>query len=521
MFHNPAFLLSLGVLKVSAKSTRFFGVLLIAIAIIIPLVLFSTGFFAPATERVLPGIEVMGKSLGGVNKTEGLEILSELEKNLRARRVILRYNDLSWPLLPNEAGFCLNKEVIMDQALSAGRQGSPLQRWKDRNHMKMAGCVIDPVFEFDQEKLAGRVKELTQEITEEPKDATLKIGDNDSVVVLPSHNGVGVDFDRLKKDLSTVLKSGGKPEVFLTLAPVAPARTTETVHSMGVNTLLAKYTTGFDPANVSRTYNISVAARALDELLIMPDHVVSFNEVVGPRSSEAGYKTALVIINNEFVDGIGGGVCQVSTTLYNCVLLANLEIVERTCHSLPVGYVPIGRDATVVYDALDFKFRNNTESYLYLKSYVYGGQVTFKIFGNVADKKDVSISTWITREIESGVIYEDDPNLPKGEQLVKQEGASGFMASGERVVMSNGRVEKREAISFSEYSPMNKIITVGTSEKAVPQIAPSTPSSGVVRPPGQQNELPDRLYGSGQDAETGSRGGEAGNRDVPETKPPR
>ncbi len=504
----------------SAKSTRVIGVLLLVIAIVIPLVFLSTGFFAPASERVLPGVEVMGTSLGGMNKAEGVETLSELEKNLRATRVVLSYHGRSWSLLLNEAGFCLNKEAIMEQAFSAGRQGSPIQRWRDRNHIKMAGCAISPVFEFDQEKLAGRVRELTREITEEPKDATLKIVDNDSIVVVPGQNGIGVDFDRLKRDLSTVLKDGEKPEVSLTLAPVAPTRTTETVESMGVNGLLARYTTGFDSSNVSRTYNISVAARALDELLIMPGHVVSFNEVVGPRSSEAGYKTALVIINNEFVDGIGGGVCQVSTTLYNCVLLANLEIVERTCHSLPVGYVPIGRDATVVYDALDFKFRNNTDSYLYLKSFVYGGQITFKIYGNTADKKDVSISTWITREIEPGVVYENDPNLPKGEQVVKQEGASGFMASGERVVMLNGKVEKREALSSSEYSPMNKIIAVGTSDTVKPQIAPSTPSPGGIRPPGQQNKPPGRLSdGSGQDAGAGSSGRGAGNRDIPETKP--
>lgn len=495
----------------SVKPTRVVGILLLAVVIVIPLVLISTGFFAPASERILPGIEVMGTSLGGMNKAEGMETLSGIEKDLRATRVVLNYHGRSWPLLLNEAGFYLNKEVIMEQALNAGRQGSPLQRWKERNHIKIAGCAISPVFQFDQEKLTGRVKELTREVTEEPVDATFKIGDNDSVVVVPSQNGVGVDFDRLKKDLSSVITDGGKPEVALSLAPVAPARTTETIESMGVNGLLARYTTGFDSSNVSRTYNISVAARALDELLIMPGHVVSFNEVVGPRSSEAGYKTALVIVNNEFVDGIGGGVCQVSTTLYNCVLLANLEIVERTCHSLPVSYVPIGRDATVVYDALDFKFRNNTDSYLYLSSFVYGGQITFKIYGNTANKKDVSISTWVTREIAAGVVYEDDPNLPKGEQVVKQEGASGFMAAGERVIMSNGIVEKREALSSSEYNPMNKIIAIGTSNTIKPQIAPSTPSPGGVRPPGQQNKPP------GSPSDSSGRG--EGNRNIPGLKP--
>jgi len=263
---------------------------------------------------------------------------------------------------------------------------------------------------------------------------------------------------------------------------------------MNVKGLLGSYTTRFDPSMTSRTYNVSVAAKAFDEMLVLPGHEVSFNKVVGPRSSEAGYKNAPVIVNNEFVDGLGGGVCQVSTTLYNAVLLANLDIVKRTCHSLPVSYVPIGRDATVVYDTVDLVFRNNTDSYLYLKTYIGSGQLTVKIYGNTDYKRDVTINTRITQEIEPQIIYETDPNLPLGEEVVKQEGSKGFRVAAERIVKKNGVVEKKEALPSSYYSPVNKIIAVGSMEQELPQIAPSTPASETFEPvthsPGNQGEPP-------------------------------
>ena len=460
----------------SGKASRIIKIFLIAIIIVVPLLLFSSGFFTTSAEKVLPGVEIMGTELGGLNRQEGITKLAELEQTIRATRVVLNYHGRSWPLLLNEVGFDLNLDSIMTEALNAGRQGSLIQRWQDRKQIGRTGRPLKPIFEFDQEKLDSRVKDLTREITVEPEEASFKINSSDRVTVISSKDGTGVDLEALKKDIASVLLEGVKPEVELNLVPVVPVRTTAVLESMGIDGLLGNYTTWFNAGMVSRSYNISVAAKAFDNLLVMPGQVVSFNEIVGPRSSEAGYKIAPVIVNNELVDGIGGGVCQVSTTLYNSVLLANLEIVERTCHSLPVSYVPIGRDATVVDDALDLRFRNNTSDYLYIKSIVAGGQITIKIYGDTASKREVRVNSWVTEEIAPQVVYEADPNLPKGEQVVKQEGASGFKAYAERIVSFNGIQEKREALPYSDYSPQNKVIAVGTLESA-PKIAPSKPVS--------------------------------------------
>ncbi|MDQ7095666.1 cell wall-binding repeat-containing protein [Desulfosporosinus sp. PR] len=143
---------------------------------------------------------------------------------------------------------------------------------------------------------------------------------------------------------------------------------------------IAQYSTQFDATLVNRTENLCLAAKALNGKLLAPGERFSFNKSVGERTAEAGYKEALIIEGNTFTPGLGGGVCQVSSTLYNAVVLAHLEVLERHPHTLPVGYVPSGQDATVAYPVLDFKFRNSTDSYLLIRSLIEGNTLTFQLY---------------------------------------------------------------------------------------------------------------------------------------------
>ncbi|HWQ43108.1 MAG TPA: cell wall-binding repeat-containing protein [Desulfosporosinus sp.] len=144
--------------------------------------------------------------------------------------------------------------------------------------------------------------------------------------------------------------------------------------------LIGQYSTEFDSTLVNRTENVHLAAMALDGKLLAPGERFSFNDSVGERTNEAGYKEALIIEGNTFTPGLGGGVCQVSSTLYNAVMLAKLEIIERHPHSLPVSYVPSGQDATVAYPVLDFKFRNSTNAYFLIRSLIEGNTLTMQLF---------------------------------------------------------------------------------------------------------------------------------------------
>ena len=148
---------------------------------------------------------------------------------------------------------------------------------------------------------------------------------------------------------------------------------------------LATYTSYYRSSDETRTANLKAAVSKLNNIKIPDDAVFSFNQTVGKRTITAGYETAKVINGGEFVDGLGGGVCQVSSTLFECVLRANVEIVYRTNHSLEIGYVPLGGDATVQWNSKDFKFKNNLGCDVRIKMTCEGGKLTCKLYG----KKDV------------------------------------------------------------------------------------------------------------------------------------
>lgn len=451
------------------------GILLGATAVL------GATFIWSQRDKVIPGVQIQGLPLQGLRKEDGVVEIKKLEKRILAVPAVLKHGEKTWELPLEEIDLHLDAEAMMDVALRLGKEGPFFRQWQQRRQIRQQGYELPLMVNLNQKKFTQKITELTAELGFPPEDASFKITEDDRVEVVPGRDGLQVDAELAYQQLLNSLGKGQvKPIIHLSLVQVKPRRITEAVTAMGLKGLLSAYSTSFDPTNVGRTYNIRVAAAALDGLLVPPGQEISFNQVVGPRSTDAGYKNAQVIINNEFVEGIGGGVCQVSSTLYNAILLANLEILERTNHSLPVAYVPMGRDATVVYGAIDLKFRNNTESYIYIRSSVKGRQLTFKIYGNTDYKAPVTIRTRIIKEIEPETIYQKDPYLKKGEQVVKQEGSKGYQVVAERVVWENNQAQV-EALPPSLYEPVDRIVALGTKEeKEVP----------VFLPPGVSEEQP-------------------------------
>ncbi|MBO8129685.1 MAG: VanW family protein [Peptococcaceae bacterium] len=419
---------------------------------------------------VFEGVYVQDVNLGGLTLPQCLEKLKTLETELQETPVILRYQDYTWSLDLRKVGFELNISAMADKAFSKGREGFFIAQWLKRRELRKKGSRIPLMVSIDRTSLEKEILRLTKDITREPKNAGFTISNDDRVVIIPSEDGFKPELQNAYNRLLDVIQQKPPYTINLHFKRIPPRHSTQDVKNMGINCLLGEYVTTFDPTEVDRSYNISVAASALNNLLILPGEVVSFNETVGPRSQDAGYRKAKVIIQNTFQEGIGGGVCQVSSTLYNALLLSNLEIVERKNHSLPVGYVPIGRDATVVYNYVDLKFRNNTSSYLYIKAAAEESQLVIKIFGNLKFKKPVEIHSWVTEVLEPEIIYEEDPDLEKGKQVIKQKGVRGYRAQAERWVYTKDGL-KKEKLDSSYYHPVDEIIAVGTKE-VPPAIVP-------------------------------------------------
>jgi len=187
--------------------------------------------------------------------------------------------------------------------------------------------------------------------------------------------------------------------------------------------------------------------------------VFSFNGVTGLRIEENGYQEAPVIFEGELVPGIGGGVCQVSSTLYNAVLYSNLEIVERHNHTIPSAYITMGRDATVTDRYLDLRFRNNSDSYIYIASWIEGNRIYAAVYGKKREEDiKVNIRTEIIQQIETTTDIVVDPSLMPGESIVEKEERKGYRIKAYRQVIKDGVPETDEVLSVDFYRPEKGLI---------------------------------------------------------------
>lgn len=194
----------------------------------------------------------------------------------------------------------------------------------------------------------------------------------------------------------------------------------------------------------------------------MPGDVFSYNKVVGKRTVEEGYKDAKIYADGGVVDGLAGGICQISSTLYNAVLLANLEIVERRNHSYTTSYVAAGKDATVVYGAIDFQFKNSRSYPIKIEASVKNGIAEFKIHGMQEENEyEIKIIPVTTGSIPFTTAYVQDPTLAPGQQVVTQVGHAGYKVTTYIEKRLNGQVVSKEVLSNDTYSPMKTIINIG------------------------------------------------------------
>lgn len=418
------------------------------------------------SNTIISGVTVLNSDLSGLTVREAEDKLLLLEKEaIDNKALTLRYGDRSWQLQPQMIGVAMDRGKILEEAIKTGKQGSVIQRWNQWRQAREEGIKIPAHIYIDRTVLDSQLKIVTSEITKQPEDAKLKINPDETVSVVPSRDGIIVDSEKTYREIKKSLERNDMPaEAELSIITVSPEKATQEVIDMGVNVLLSSYTTTFDANDIDRSYNIRVAASALDELLIPPGREFSFNEVVGPRSSEAGYKNAKIIVNQEFVDGLGGGVCQLSSTLYNSVMLADIKILDRTNHSIPVSYVPPGRDATVAYGYIDFRFKNTTPYYLYIKTIFNPSRITVKIYGNKNSRKQVYVKTKVIETFPFKEVYKEDPALKKGEILIIKKGSPGLRVTAEKTVIHNN-IAQTETLPNSLYHPVDQMIIIAPELK--------------------------------------------------------
>lgn len=305
------------------------------------------------------------------------------------------------------------------------------------------------------------------------------IRDEDGNIAV-TESAVGVIFD-MDSALDIMGGHTEEGEVFLIPCEVKqPAHTKEELEEALFRDTLGSYKTSYATSSANRASNIALATSSISGVVLMPGEVFSFNTSVGERTVARGYKLAGAYVAGETVDQVGGGICQVSSTLYNTVLLSNLEIVERRNHQMTVSYVPMGRDATVNWGTTDFRFKNNTEYPVKLVGKIEGKSVTISAIGTeTIENKKIEIVTQTVSTIEPAVETIEDATKPVGYSETTQKGSNGYVVEAKRVVYSNGEALSEEGLVRSRYNPKKTIITVGTMEPEV-----TLPADDYTMPPG-------------------------------------
>jgi len=396
-----------------------------------------------AKNTVIPtGTKVDDLDLSGTPVSEvPIKIESWAKDKLEETRVLL-YNDTELPMALSEMGIEVDTPKIIQET---------------RLH---PGITLPSALKVDSVRASQELHEKLKKFGRPAKDASYKI-ENNKVVIDPAQNGLTVNVEQLVNQIQNLPLNEVPTRMDIPMVEVPASVTTESIQALAFDSIIGEFSTNFSVNEKNRSFNLTSAAKALDGKILLPGEILSFNEIVGPREPATGYKDAYVIINGEYVKGTGGGVCQVSSTLYNAVLLSNLEITERMPHAVVVGYVPPGQDATVNYPNIDFKFKNNTSSLVYLRTDVKQGALTIRIWG-----KKSGNSVRIERQVEKVLAYKTekrrDPKLPIGRVVQDQKGAQGMVVNTWQIVRDGNGNETKKFLGRDWYAPTNRILRIGT-----------------------------------------------------------
>lgn len=387
--------------------------------------------------------------------TYNKEILSDMIKNI----------NLEIPGAVKQVTYEINDNKLI---ITNGKSGIEVQ--EDKLEEKIIGNVKDqlkdvindikiPTKEVEAEKID--IEKIHDEIYREAKDAYIE---EDPFKLHVEENGL--DFNISMEEAKKIVKEE-KEEYEIPLKITKPKVRTKDLGDKIFKQTLSKYTTIYDAGNTSRASNIALACKTINETIIQPGETFSYNKVLGNTTKEKGYKLGGAYVGGKVVQAYGGGICQVSTTLYNSVLYANLEIVERYNHSYAVSYVPAGRDATVSYGGKDFKFKNNRNYPIKIVANAKNGVVNISLTGIKEDKEyDIEITSSVLSTTPFETTYQDNSTLAEGKQKIIQKGHNGYKSKAYKVVKYKGKIISKTLLSSDTYKPMNRIIEKGTKKNS-------------------------------------------------------
>lgn len=412
-------------------------------------------------DQIFQGVVVDNLSLGGLSQTAAEEkIAAEFHNNLSHGAIIVTTASQSFTIKPQDIDLTVDAGKTAQAAYNVGRKGNLLTQLKERYLTVDAGRTIELSTYYNHDKLVNLVQSFAQAVDVQEKNAAV-VAQGANVIIVPETVGKKTSVEKTVAAIEAELRFHTTFRTPLAVDEVTPAILKNDL--VGIDSILASYTTQFSSYTANRNENIMIAAGRIDGTLVKPGETFSFNQTVGSRLAEFGYKEAPVFIDGKLVPDIGGGVCQVSSTLYNAVLLADMDIVERTSHFSPPGYVPLGQDATVADGQLDFQFKNTSSAPIYIASEVSGNQLTVTIYGEQnINAPDIEIIATDKKVIDPTVVVKQNPDLDLGKEIIEDPGQKGYQITTYRIKKQNGQEISREWLATDDFPAQDRLIQIGT-----------------------------------------------------------
>ena len=422
----------------------------------------------PGTNAFYRGISVDGIDLGGQRRQNGeAQVNAQARQRLESLRYTLRFMQREWTVLGTQLGAAVDSKPALEAAWSAGHEGDWFSRFSQINRLWGNPLELFSAVEYNRSALETFVSNVKLDLDRPVLQTRVFVASEMQLEYEPGEDGYELDAARLTGELSEKLRTLTSAEIELSdmVSITRPDKPPE--HMEASVKLLFEYYTEIRSSNPDRTSNIRRALEPFNGLAVEPGDEVDFNKRVGPRTEKNGFLPAPQFGDEGLVDGIGGGVCQASTTLYNAALLSDMTIIKRRPHSRTVGYVEYSRDAAVTYEGKNPKnliFRNDTQHTLYFTTDVTSKRAAIRVYGTT-DNPDIGINV-ISRELD--VIPQGETTVPDDLQYddyrVVEPGQPAIKSQAFRVYYDTRTEQtlKTEDLGIDEYAPIKDRVIVGT-----------------------------------------------------------
>jgi vancomycin resistance protein YoaR len=412
---------------------------------------------------IVEQVSINGIDVGGLSKEDAkAKLISSLSSIEKDSLISLKYNSSTWKIKYSSIGFSYKYDEAVEKAFAIEPKDeiSDQARVSETSQPDKTDISLD--FTYSKESISKILDDIAKQIDKSPIDAVVKL-QSGKFTISDEKEGRALDKKKALDLITQHIEKNSSETIILPVEIKKPLAKKSDL--LNIKDKLGEFSTSFSVSDKDRVNNINLAAGKVSGSMLLPGQIFSFNKTVGPRVEENGFKEAHVILNNQLVSGVGGGICQVSTTLYNAVLLSNLKIVERRNHSLPSAYVALGRDATISGNYIDLKFQNNSKYPIYIQTQVKGGQIKITIYGrNTTPKRTVKISTEVLSKTNPTTKTLKDSSLKAGTVVEEIKAYPGYIVKSYRSVYENGKKISTEVLSVDKYPLVNGVKRIGTKK---------------------------------------------------------